>query len=69
MGWFSYPNCPRCGRKVSLATAWDGDYYTCYPCVAELREEEERKQAQEKKTEALEEKVARLEKLLEEKDG
>ena len=41
---FSNPPCPRCGKPSSLATSWDGDYYTCYPCVSDLRQEKEEKQ-------------------------
>ena len=56
-GWFSNPKCPRCGRESTLATAWDGDYYTCNYCVRELRQEEKEK-------EKLEKRIARLEKAL-----
>ncbi len=58
--WFSNPKCPLCGQDSSLATAWDGDYYTCYPCNKKARKEEERKQK-------LEARIASLEKQLKEK--
>ncbi len=57
MGWFSNPKCPRCGRESTLATAWDGDYYTCTHCVRKLRQKKEEKRK-------LEERISKLEKLL-----
>ncbi|MCK5538838.1 MAG: hypothetical protein KAI79_18575, partial [Bacteroidales bacterium] len=36
------PDCPLCGRESVLATAWDGDYYTCPPCNRKAREKQER---------------------------
>jgi len=59
--WFSNPNCPRCGRESVLATAWDGDYYTCPPCNRAVREEQEEKKAQEQKIADLEERLKKLE--------
>lgn len=61
MGWFSNPDCPRCGRESSLATAWDGDYYTCYPCVRALRKEKEEKDQQAQTIKDLEARLAKLE--------
>ena len=56
MGWFSNPKCPRCGRESSIATAWDGDYYTCHPCNRKAREEKREKEALEARVAKLEEK-------------
>jgi len=57
MGWFSNPNCPRCGRETKLATAWDGDYYTCHSCNMKAREEVKEKQD-------IKDRISKLEKLL-----
>ena len=61
MGLFSNPKCPRCGEESSLATAWDGDYYTCYPCNKKARKEKEEKQE-------MKDRISKLEKLLERKE-
>ncbi len=62
MGWFSNPKCPRCGQESSLATAWDGDYYTCYPCVRKAKKEKKRIESIEKQLIEMEEKLKRIEK-------
>ena len=59
MGLFSNPKCPRCGRESVLATALDGDYYTCPPCNRTARKEKEEKKA-------IEERVTKLERILKE---
>ena len=57
MGWFSNPDCPRCGRETTLDTAWDGDFYTCVPCRRELKQEKEDKQKLEQRITDLENKL------------
>ncbi len=63
MSWFSNPDCPRCGRETSLATAWDGDYFTCHPCVRELRQEKEAKQKLENRLADVEKQLKELKEL------
>lgn len=59
MSWFSNPSCPRCGRESVLATAWDGDYYTCPPCNRKARREKEER-------DALKYRITKLENMLKE---
>ena len=61
MGWFSNPSCPLCGQESSLATAWDGDYYTCHPCNRKARTEDKEKKAQAQVIKDLEARLAKLE--------
>lgn len=62
MGWFSNPKCPRCGRESSLATAWDGDYYTCHPCNRKAIQDNRDKQD-------LLDRITKLEETQNEKDN
>ena len=58
MGWFSNPDCPRCGRETTIGT--DGlfeTYYECRPCRQKaMKEHKEKKE--------LESRITRLEQQL-----
>lgn len=59
MGWFSNPNCPRCGKKTSIERGMFESYYTCHHCNQKAREEKYEK-------EALEKRITKLEQALKE---
>ena len=61
MGWFSNPNCPRCGREASITSDGLTEWYTCHHCNRKAREEKERQ-------DSLENRIAELEKKLKEKE-
>ncbi|MCK5538725.1 MAG: hypothetical protein KAI79_18010 [Bacteroidales bacterium] len=61
MGWFSNPDCPRCGRETSLDTDGLTDFYTCFPCRRELKQEKEEK-------EDLMDRITKLEEALKSKN-
>ena len=60
MGWFSNPDCPRCGRETTVEATWDGYQYTCNPCRQELAQEKKDK-------ESLLRRIDKLEKALKDK--
>ena len=57
MGWFSNPDCPRCGRETTVEANWKNFNYTCLPCRRELAQEAEEKQILKDRITALEEKM------------
>ena len=59
MGWFSNPDCPRCGRETTIESNWKNYNYTCIPCRRELKKEKEEKDSLLKRIEALEKKDAK----------
>jgi len=56
MGWFSNPDCPRCGRETSVDSDGLTNFYTCHSCNRKAREEKKEKEDLLKRIEALEKK-------------
>ena len=57
MGWFSNPDCPRCGQEQSIGTDGLTNYYTCRPCNLKAIKENKEKDALLKRVAILEEKL------------
>jgi hypothetical protein len=54
MGWFSNPNCTRCGRELTVGTDGLEDYLHCVPCLVVARQERDEKASLLRRIEKLE---------------
>ena len=57
MGLFSNPDCPKCGRELSVDTDGFEDFYTCFPCRRKAKQEKEEKKNLLKRIEELEKRI------------
>lgn len=62
MGWFSNPNCPRCGKETSVQRDMFESYYTCNYCNEKARKERIEKENLEARIKNLENKLRGIEK-------